>query len=203
MLIFRQIQRLVPFQLLYAAMNLTSNEMFNYKRYNYLKNARGKYHNPFSRGVCHNMAEYFACISPAEPEHASIRDLWTPTIWEIKHSGLVTMNKMWSVLNWFKLYFREYIISVFTNLDLFLWILIELRTGEGMTATMQSDLLKTWLAWQSKITFKGIVNIYFVFLELAADNNIYQWFTLLQNYHGPGIVLRYEVWWFIPLVISI
>ena len=62
-------------QLLYAAMNLTSNEMFNYKRYNYLKNARGKYHNPFSRGVCHNMAEYFACISPAEPEHASIRDL--------------------------------------------------------------------------------------------------------------------------------
>ena len=66
-----------PFsQLLYAAMNLTSNEMFNYKRYNYLKNARGKYHNPFSRGVCHNMAEYFACISPAEPEHASIRDLW-------------------------------------------------------------------------------------------------------------------------------
>ena len=56
-------------------MNLTSNEMFNYKRYNYLKNARGKYHNPFSRGVCHNMAEYFACISPAEPDHASIRDL--------------------------------------------------------------------------------------------------------------------------------
>jgi hypothetical protein len=29
-------------QLLYAAMNLTSNEMFNYKRYNYLKNSRGK-----------------------------------------------------------------------------------------------------------------------------------------------------------------
>ena len=78
-----------------------------------------------------------------------------------------------------------------------------MRTGEGMTATMQSDLLKTWLAWQSKITFKGIVNIYFVFLELAADINIYEWFTLLQNYHGPGIVLRYEVWWFISLVISI
>ena len=75
MLLFNKILRLVLFQLLYAAMNLTSNEMFNYKRYNYLKNARGKYHNPFSRGVCHNMAEYFACISPAEPEHASIRDL--------------------------------------------------------------------------------------------------------------------------------
>ena len=75
MLIFNKILRWVLFQLLYAAMNLTSNEMFNYKRYNYLKNARGKYHNPFSRGVCHNMAEYFACISPAEPEHESIRDL--------------------------------------------------------------------------------------------------------------------------------
>eukprot|EP00095_Tigriopus_kingsejongensis_P005009 maker-scaffold139_size317827-snap-gene-1.20 protein:Tk05009 transcript:maker-scaffold139_size317827-snap-gene-1.20-mRNA-1 annotation:"hypothetical protein AaeL_AAEL001203" len=29
-----------PFKLLYAAMNLTTNEMFNYKRYNYLKNSR-------------------------------------------------------------------------------------------------------------------------------------------------------------------
>ena len=107
-LFLKQIWRLVHFQLLYAAMNLTSNEMFNYKRYNYLKNARGKYHNPFSRGVCHNMAEYFACISPAEPEHASIRDLWTPTIGEFKQSGLVIMNKMWSISTWFKPYFREF-----------------------------------------------------------------------------------------------
>jgi len=34
------------FTLLYAAMNLTSNEMFNYKRYNYLKNARAPHHHP-------------------------------------------------------------------------------------------------------------------------------------------------------------
>merc|ERR550539_1331722 len=30
------------FTLLYAAMNLTTNEMFNYKRYSYLKNSRGE-----------------------------------------------------------------------------------------------------------------------------------------------------------------
>ena len=62
-------------QLLYAAMNLTSNEMFNYKRYNYLKNARGKYHNPFSRGMFYNFAEFFLCIQPVEPDHISVRDL--------------------------------------------------------------------------------------------------------------------------------
>ena len=66
---------LILFQLLYAAMNLTSNEMFNYKRYNYLKNARGKYYNPFSRGMFYNLAEFFLCIQPVEPDHISIRDL--------------------------------------------------------------------------------------------------------------------------------
>ncbi len=55
-------------QLLYAAMNLTTNEMFNYKRYSYLKNARGKYYNPYSRGLFMNLAEFFLCVSPVEPE---------------------------------------------------------------------------------------------------------------------------------------
>ena len=58
-----------PFQLLYAAMNLTTNEMFNYKRYNYLKNGRtGKYHNPYSRGIFYNLAEFFLCVEPLEGE---------------------------------------------------------------------------------------------------------------------------------------
>ena len=56
------------FQLLYAAMNLTTNEMFNYKRYNYLKNGRGKYHNPYSRGVIYNLAKFFLCVQPVEVE---------------------------------------------------------------------------------------------------------------------------------------
>ena len=56
-------------QLLYAAMNLTTNEMFNYKRYNYLKNGRtGKYHNPYSRGIFYNLAEFFLCVEPLEGE---------------------------------------------------------------------------------------------------------------------------------------
>jgi hypothetical protein len=54
------------FQLLYAAMNLTTNEMFNYKRYSYLKNGRGKYYNPFSRGLVYNLAEFFLCVQPVE-----------------------------------------------------------------------------------------------------------------------------------------
>jgi hypothetical protein len=55
-------------QLLYAAMNLTTNEMFNYKRYNYLKNSRGKYHNPYSRGLFYNLAEFFLCVQPVEQD---------------------------------------------------------------------------------------------------------------------------------------
>ena len=65
----------VFFQLLYAAMNLTTNEMFNYKRYNYLKNARGKYHNPFSRGILYNLAEFFLCVQPVEPDDIRLLDL--------------------------------------------------------------------------------------------------------------------------------
>lgn len=47
-------------------MNLTTNEMFNYKRYSYLKNGRGKYYNPFSRGLVYNLAEFFLCVQPVD-----------------------------------------------------------------------------------------------------------------------------------------
>ncbi|XP_023222196.1 probable protein S-acyltransferase 23 isoform X2 [Centruroides sculpturatus] len=47
--------------LLYAAYNLTTNEAFNYKRYGYLMDSKGHYHNPFSRGLLENFKEYFHC----------------------------------------------------------------------------------------------------------------------------------------------
>lgn len=56
-------------------MNLTTNEMFNYKRYSYLKNSRGKYHNPFSRGILYNLAEFFLCVQPVEPDDLRLLDL--------------------------------------------------------------------------------------------------------------------------------
>lgn len=49
------------FQILHAGMNLTTNEMFNYKRYGYLKDKKGKYSNPFSRGPLINLFEFFFC----------------------------------------------------------------------------------------------------------------------------------------------
>lgn len=42
-------------------MNLTTNEMFNYKRYSYLRDKKGRYFNPFSRGPILNLAEFFIC----------------------------------------------------------------------------------------------------------------------------------------------
>ena len=65
----------IYFQLLYAAMNLTTNEMFNYKRYSYLKNSRGKYHNPYSRGLVYNLAEFFLCVQPVEPDDLMVLDV--------------------------------------------------------------------------------------------------------------------------------
>ncbi|XP_065210396.1 uncharacterized protein Patsas [Planococcus citri] len=45
--------------LLHACMNITTNEMLNYKRYPYLRNKKGKYHNGFSRGPVCNLLEFF------------------------------------------------------------------------------------------------------------------------------------------------
>ncbi|CAH1281682.1 unnamed protein product [Diabrotica balteata] len=47
--------------ILHACMNLTTNEMFNYKRYPYLRDKRGRYLNPFSRGPILNLIEFFFC----------------------------------------------------------------------------------------------------------------------------------------------
>ncbi|XP_020298877.1 probable protein S-acyltransferase 23 [Pseudomyrmex gracilis] len=49
------------FSVLHACMNLTTNEMFNYKKYSYLKDKKGKYLNPFSRGPMFNFIEFFLC----------------------------------------------------------------------------------------------------------------------------------------------
>lgn len=48
--------------ILHACMNLTTNEMFNYKRYPYLRDKRGRYQNPFSRGPILNLLEFFVCL---------------------------------------------------------------------------------------------------------------------------------------------
>lgn len=36
--------------------------MFNYKRYPYLRDKRGRYQNPFSRGPIMNLIEFFVCL---------------------------------------------------------------------------------------------------------------------------------------------
>ena len=69
---------LPSFKLLYAAMNIfaDSNEMFNYKRYNYLKNGRtGKYHR--------------LCVQPPEvkcPSHLSQYKSDDCKSWHLTHT---------------------------------------------------------------------------------------------------------------------
>ncbi|GBP41422.1 Probable protein S-acyltransferase 23 [Eumeta japonica] len=57
--------------ILHACMNLTTNEMFNYKRYPYLRDKRGRYQNPFSRGPLMNLLEFFICL-PDRGEQAEL-----------------------------------------------------------------------------------------------------------------------------------
>lgn len=52
--------------LLHACMNITTNEMFNYKRYPYLRNKKGRYHNWFSRGPLGNFIEFFTTYRKVE-----------------------------------------------------------------------------------------------------------------------------------------
>lgn len=44
--------------------NLTTNELVNYKRYDYLKGSQGEFFNPFDRGVQKNVYEFFGLIRP-------------------------------------------------------------------------------------------------------------------------------------------
>lgn len=56
-------------------MNLTTNEMFNYKRYSYLRDKKGKYSNPFSRGPVLNFIEFFLYPPDhyaTDPQHYNI-----------------------------------------------------------------------------------------------------------------------------------
>lgn len=59
---------------LHACMNLTTNEMFNYKRYPYLRDKRGRYHNPFSRGPILNLFEFFVCFGDHGDENILLSD---------------------------------------------------------------------------------------------------------------------------------
>ena len=47
------------FQLIHAAFNITTNERINHKRYDYLKDGKGRFFNPFNKGMKHNLMEFF------------------------------------------------------------------------------------------------------------------------------------------------
>uniref|UniRef100_A0A1B0FEF2 Palmitoyltransferase n=1 Tax=Glossina morsitans morsitans TaxID=37546 RepID=A0A1B0FEF2_GLOMM len=60
--------------ILHACMNLTTNEMFNYKRYPYLRDKRGRYQNPFSRGPILNLLEFFVCLPDRSDDNDFLLD---------------------------------------------------------------------------------------------------------------------------------
>ncbi|XP_054755379.2 uncharacterized protein LOC129261337 [Lytechinus pictus] len=42
-----------------AVVNINTNERINFKRYNYLKDASGNYHNPYDKGILRNLDDFF------------------------------------------------------------------------------------------------------------------------------------------------
>lgn len=61
---------------LHACMNLTTNEMVNYKRYPYLRDKKGRYYNPFSRGPVLNLLEFFFCTPDDLEEEPFYEYIW-------------------------------------------------------------------------------------------------------------------------------
>jgi ankyrin repeat protein len=55
---------LITRQLHCIVSNLTTNEIFNRKRYDYLKGSNGEFYNPFDRGLQKNILEFFGLIQP-------------------------------------------------------------------------------------------------------------------------------------------
>ncbi|XP_067898906.1 uncharacterized protein [Heterodontus francisci] len=49
-----------------ATVNITINEHMNQKRYSYLYDENGRFHNPFNRGIKLNLMEFFHLIKPRE-----------------------------------------------------------------------------------------------------------------------------------------
>lgn len=79
-LIKQQLQNLwllmLYFQFYYISQNLTTNEILNYKKYQYLHDPMsGKYRNPFNRGIIRNFISYFTCIPSSGTDEYSVIDL--------------------------------------------------------------------------------------------------------------------------------
>jgi hypothetical protein len=60
----------------HTAYNITSNERVNQKRYNYLKDGRGAFHNPFNRGFVSNVREFFHMKRALVEKDVEILSLW-------------------------------------------------------------------------------------------------------------------------------
>ncbi|PAA94394.1 hypothetical protein BOX15_Mlig017494g3, partial [Macrostomum lignano] len=53
----------------HAAINMTTNESMNKKRYTYLKDSNGNFRNPFDRGIVNNLLEFCHMRSPRYTAH--------------------------------------------------------------------------------------------------------------------------------------
>ncbi|XP_076468216.1 uncharacterized protein LOC143299023 [Babylonia areolata] len=68
-LFFEAIAGFVVMSTLYQALkNITTNERVNKKRYSYLKDSEGRFHNPFDKGVLRNLLEYLHLAKGTEAE---------------------------------------------------------------------------------------------------------------------------------------
>ena len=70
-------------QMIHASYNITTNERVNHKRYDYLKDGKGRFHNPFNKGVRHNLMEFFHLRKPPREEELEL--LGVDVVWWLLH----------------------------------------------------------------------------------------------------------------------
>ena len=63
---------LLLLQLIHASYNITTNERINRKRYDYLKDGKGRFYNPYNKGVARNLMEFMHMKKPPRDEEVEL-----------------------------------------------------------------------------------------------------------------------------------
>ena len=89
---------LFGFHIYLISSNLTSNEAANWKRFHYLKDARGHYYNRYSRGILKNFVAFITNSTGIRTSDRELRSILVDTnedeigLMESKFSGLEALS---------------------------------------------------------------------------------------------------------------
>lgn len=79
-------------QVVHASYNVTTNERINHKRYDYLKDGKGRFYNPFNKGIKHNLLEFLHLRRP--PREDEMEFLGISIVWQFVRALISVTEKV-------------------------------------------------------------------------------------------------------------